>query len=105
MWNVPDSQRLHKIPELYETEHQPMADKIIHLHFFIGGSDWYVAEFDGDDLFYGFAILNGDLDNSEWGYISFSELKAINISSIEIDCELEEYWQLKPVSQIPKIRT
>ena len=103
MWNEPSKDRLASIPRLYETESTPAKNKIIYLHFFIGGCDWYVSEYDGNDLFYGYAILNGDTQNAEWGYISFSELKAINISGIEIDCELKEYWQPKPVSQIPKI--
>ena len=102
MWNEPTKERLARIPRLYETESIPLKDKIIHLHFFIGGCDWFVAEFDGEDLFFGYAILNGDQQNAEWGYISFSELKAININGIEIDCELE-HWQPKPASQIPKI--
>ena len=104
MWNKPTPERLNRIPRLYKTESIPTKDKIIHLHFFIGGCDWYVAEYDGHDIFYGYAILNGDTQNAEWGYISYSELKAINISGIEIDCELEEFWQPKPVSQIPNIK-
>ena len=104
MWNVPTQERLAKIPRLYETESILTEEKIIHLHFFIGSCDWYIAEYDSEDLFYGYAILNGDTQNAEWGYISFSELKAINISGIEIDCELEEHWQPKPVSKIPKIK-
>jgi len=100
----PQKNRLNKIPKLYETEHQSLADKIIHLHFFIGNCDWYVAGFDGDDLFYGYAILGGDLQNAEWGYVSFRELKDININGIEIDCELEEYWQIKKASEIANIK-
>jgi hypothetical protein len=79
MWNTPTTDRLSKIPRLYETEHIPLQDKLIHLHFFIGGCDWYIAEFDGEDLFWGFAILNDDFQNAEWGYISFSELKSIKV--------------------------
>ena len=104
MWNEPTPERLNRIPRLYETETTPTKDKIIHLHFFIGGCDWYIAEYDGNVLFYGYAILNADLQNAEWGDISFSELKAININGIEIDCELEEFWQPKPVSQISNIK-
>jgi len=39
---------------------------------FTGGCDWYITEFDGDDLFFGFAILNSDYEMAEWGYISFA---------------------------------
>ena len=104
MWNVPCAKRLEKIPRLYETESIPLGDKLIYLHFFIGGCDWYIAEYDGEDLFWGYAILNGDYQNAEWGYISFSELKDIKIGFVEIDCELEDYWKVKKASEIKKIK-
>jgi len=90
---------------LYETEETPLEEKQIYLHFFIGGCDWYIAEYDGDDLFWGFAILNNDFEMAEWGYISFSELKSLKLSiGIEVDCELESIWTVKPAKQIEKIR-
>ena len=89
---------------MYETEHTPLKDKLIHLHFFIAGSDWYIAEYDGEDLFFGYAILNSDHENAEWGYVSFRELKELKIGGgIEIDCELEEYWRPKKASEIKEI--
>lgn len=103
MWNVPSRDRLDKIPRLNQTETTPTKDKIIHLHFFIGGCDWFIAECDGDDLFWCFANLN-DEQNAEWGYVSFNELKSFSVKGIEIDCELEDFWQPKPVSQIPAIK-
>ena len=102
MWNEPSQERLSRIPKLYETEHITAEDKIIHLHFFIGCSDWYIAEYDGEDLFFGYAILNGDLLNAEWGYVSYSELKSICIGGVEVDCELEEHWKPKPFSEVRK---
>jgi hypothetical protein len=62
-----------------------------------------VCEFDGNDLFFGYAILNGDHLNAEWGYFSFSELQDISINGIEVDCEREGSWSPKPVSEIPRI--
>lgn len=103
MWNTPSKSRLDKIPRLYKTDHIPLQDKVIHLHLFIGGSDWFVAEYDGDDTFFGYVILNGDLDCAEWGYFSFSELKEILIQGwCEVDCELEEFWAVKVFSEIDK---
>ena len=105
MWNVPSKERLEKIPKLYETEHIPVEKKMIHLHFFIGGCDWYIAEYDGGDLFWGFAILNRDLQNAEWGYISFTELQEIKSSGwLEIDCETDEAWRVKPAEEVEAIR-
>ena len=104
MWNEPSIERLSKIPSLYETENIKVQDKMIHLHFFIGGCNWYIAEFDGEDLFWGFAILNEDYEMAEWGYVSFSELKSISINGIEIDCEIETTWRVRRSAEIDKIR-
>jgi len=105
MWNVPTVERLFRIPRLYETESVPTLDKLIHLHFFIGGCDWYIAEFDGEDTFFGFAILHGDLDNAEWGYVSFEEIKSLKIQGwLEVDCELEDFWQIRKAGEIDNIR-
>ena len=105
MWNVPNKERLAKIPKLYQTENIPLEDKLIHLHFFIGACDWYIAEHDGEDLFWGFAILNNDYEMAEWGYVSFTELKSIKIQGwLEVDCELEDFWHVKKSSEIENIR-
>ena len=104
MWNIPSKKRLAKIPKLHATEEIPLKEKKIFLHFFLSSCDWYIAEYDRNDLFFGHAILNMDVENAEWSYISFSELKAIGINGIEIDCELLEHWQTKPVSEISKIK-
>ena len=95
MWNEPTKNRLAKIPKLYETEKLNLKEKLIYLHFFIGGCDWYAAEFDGKDMFWGYAILNNDFEMAEWGYFSLSELKSININNIEVDCEFEKYFPVQ----------
>jgi hypothetical protein len=103
MWNEPEKTRLDRIPRLYETEKTPVEDKLIYLHFFIGGCDWYVAEYDGDNIFWGYAVLNGDLQNAEWGYFSFSELREVKIDGwCEVDCELEDVWRVKMFKEIEK---
>ena len=105
MWNVPSKERLDRIPRLYETEKIPLNDKLIYLHFFLGGCDWYAAEYDGEDLFWGYAILNDDHQNAEWGYTSFSELNELKINGwLEVDCELEDFWKVRKASEIEKIR-
>jgi len=103
MWNEPTKERLKRIPKLYETERINLKDKLIHLHFFIGGCDWYVAEFDGIDMFWGYAILNNDFDMAEWGHFSLKELRNIDLNGIEIDCELEEYFPVQKALRIDNI--
>ena len=104
MWNEPTIARLARIPKLYETENALLADKLIYIHLFIAGNDWYIAEFCGEDLFWGFAILNNDLECAEWGYISFRELGEIKVNGFEVDCELEGYWTVSPAGEIVTIR-
>jgi len=103
MWSEPTKEQLTKLPKLYKTEDTPLKDKLIYLHFFIGACDWYIAEYDGEDLFWGYAILNGDDDMAEWGYISFDELKKIKIPpGFEVENDL--YWEVKKASEIKKIK-
>ena len=103
MWSEPSRERLERIPKLNASEDIPLHDKLVHLHFFIAGSDWYICEFDGQDLFWGYAILNGDYEMAEWGYISFKELRELSVCGIEVDCELEEYFSIRKASEIEKI--
>lgn len=103
MWNIPTKEQLDRIPRLYETDDTPLEEKTIYLHFFIGGCDWFVAEYDGDDLFFGFAILNGDYEMAEWGLVSFGELQSINIRGLGITCETD--WTPKRARKIEKIKT
>jgi hypothetical protein len=84
----PTPEQLARLPKLYETEKVPLKDKPIYIHFLIGDCDWFISEYDGEDLFFGYAII-GTPAFAEWGYISFAELKNIRIPpGIQIDCEL-----------------
>ncbi len=83
------------MPASFETEGTDTPDKIVHLHYFRGDSDFYITEKDkgspDDDVkgtqsqAFGYAILNGDRINSEWGYINITEL-------IENNVELDFHW-------------
>lgn len=99
MWNEPTRRQLAALPGLYATEEAPVEDKTILMHFFLAGSDWYIVEYDGEDLFFGFTVLNGDTFNAEWGYISFSELKKIWIKpGLEVERDL--HWRPQPFSEV-----
>lgn len=50
---------------------------------------------------FGFAILNADYQNAEWGYVSLAELKAINIQGIEVDFDI--YWTPCPAGEVVTI--
>jgi hypothetical protein len=92
---------LNRLPKFYETDSISLSGKLIYLHFFIFGSDWYISEYDVDDLFWGFVILGEDNINAEWGHISFQELRELNINGIEVDYDL--HWKPVPAGEIDKI--
>lgn len=55
---------------LTEDEKHPLAFK-----YTLGNSRFYFSEWDGEDELFGYVVLNGDTQNSEWGYTSLEELK------------------------------
>jgi hypothetical protein len=103
MWNRPTQKQLAKIPKLYATEDVPFKDKKIYMHFFVAGCDWYISESDGNDMLFGFAILNSDLYNAEWGYVSFRELLDLKIGGfLEVDREI--HWKVQKAGEIDRIK-
>ncbi len=104
MWNKPSKKLLERVPDLYSTEKIKNADKTIYLHFFICGSDWYIAEISHDDFDYmfGYSILNGDFEMAEWGYISLSELCKINVMGIQVDRDM--HWEPTIFKKIPNVK-
>ena len=102
MFNKPTAAQLATIPRLYQTEDIPLKDKLVYLHFFIGGTDFFICEYNGADTFWGFVILNGDYEMAEFGYINFNELKSIRANGWqEVDCD--QHWQIRTANQVKEI--
>lgn len=101
MWSKPTKQDLSQIPPLYSDEEAELKNRIIHAHFFLGGCDWYVIEFDGNDLFFGFAILNDDYQMAEWGYFSLSDLSSLKYAFMEVD--FDAHWKKRPAKEVDRI--
>jgi hypothetical protein len=78
--------QLEKCPKLKETDNMNRTLVREHpamFHYFYGGTDIYICEFDGEDEMFGYTVLNGDLYNSEWGYTSLTEITSIPIMNID----------------------
>lgn len=73
-------------PPLYEQDGKGY-DAIVFAHYFIGTSDWLVTEYSPEeDIAFGWACLSGDRQSAELGYVSLTELEAIQIPvSLETD--------------------
>lgn len=67
---------LADIPAIYATDEVVADEKLIHLHYFTGGSDWLIAELDpttGEA--FGWARVSYPV--GEWGYIYLPELEQL----------------------------
>ena len=104
MWNPPSYQELLKLPYLHSTENMFPEERIIHMHFFLGGCDWYAAEFDPlTRMFFGYIILYNDLQNAEWGHFSLEEL-VYTRDPMGIEVYRDSDWIPKKAFEIDRIR-
>lgn len=74
---------------------------IVFLHYFYAGNDWYITEKDSENeqlQAYGYAVLNGDTEMGEFGYINIEELKSLGT------IELDFYWNPQPLWGILKAK-
>ncbi len=99
MWNEPSDEQLQKLPGYREQESKNPLNTIIYEHFFMGGCDWYASGYDPENrAFFGYAILNGDYQMTEWGYLSFDELREFNIRGFQVDKYL--YFEPRKTGEI-----
>ncbi|WP_075603125.1 strawberry notch-like NTP hydrolase domain-containing protein [Saccharicrinis aurantiacus] len=69
------------------------------LRYFYGESEWFITEWDGKDTFYGYTILNGDMQMAEFGYISREEIKTLYRGPLKGGIELDFFFDgSKPLS-------
>lgn len=68
--------------------------KMVKAHYFYAGSDWYVTEYMGNGEVYGYALLNDDVQMSEWGYMSIAEFNEVG------RVEMDFHWTPKPMDEV-----
>jgi len=65
---------------------------IAYLHYFYAGCDWWIKDYSTHDrCFFGYAVINGDTEMAEYGYMDMDEL--LNDGRIELDF----YWTPKNI--------
>jgi hypothetical protein len=91
--------RINAMPVTYQQDGKGDA-AIAHLHFFLGGNDWWITEKDmegdGCQQAFGFACLNGNVEHAEFGYISIKDLVKNNV-------ELDLYFEPTSMGEIRRI--
>lgn len=89
-----------KIPKLYSQEE--VEDPIVVAHYFspyARQADWFVIEWDGEDLMFGLA----DLGYPELGYWTLTELESARRGSLPL-VERDLHWTPVPLSEVRKTR-
>lgn len=67
---------------------------IVYAHFFFGGTDWFVIDWDGKDRFFCYVVLNGDYQMAELGYSSLNEIHDLSKTQA-FGSELDFHWRPK----------
>ena len=81
------AEQVKKCPKIHETD--SLKEHPAVFHYFYGGTDMYICEYEPETgVMFGFVILNGDLQNAEWGYINLAEI--ITIPVMNLDYHFEE---------------
>ena len=102
----PDAKLAASIPSPYATERVPVADKTIHLHYFAGGADWWIVEYDkATGEAFGYACI-GDPAGAEWGWSDLTALEEVQVRGGLVVIERDLYWEPKTVREagLPGIR-
>jgi len=88
-----------KIPMLYETDDQEL-EKMAWVKLFSPymGWYWYILEFDGHDMCFGYVFGNYD----EYGYFSLNELSNAVAHKIVPAVERDLNWEPRPLSEVIK---
>ena len=86
-----------KLPPLYGQE--GVKDAVAHVKLFdpCGRSTWFILEFDGADVCFGWAIVGNSL-MGELGYFSLGELERVR-GRLGIGIERDLYFSPKPLRQ------
>src|ERR1035441_7366244 len=112
---TPPRKVLAKIPALYATEEIPFEDKVIHLHYFSAGTDYYIAELSfepGEDgqsgrwLGFGYARLANQPEGAEWGLIDITALEAVKARSrqgLPVLVERDKWFEAQAFSAITEV--
>lgn len=87
------------LPALYSTEEVRAGNKMLTLHYFIGESHWYLCELDPTTgIGFGWAILSGNIQDAEWGYVSLEELETLNIQGFVVERDTD--WNPCPAREV-----
>lgn len=88
--------QIKAMPKIYEMSKKEVKDVTVGMHYFGGGTDYWIYELDQKTLEgFGFVCLFGMTENAELGYVSIPEI--MEIPFIELDLYWDEKQSLKAI--------
>ena len=99
------SKQYQEVPDLYTQDGKGNKAKV-YIHIFNGGSDWYITELDKETMEgFGYAILNGDTQMAEMGYINLNELFSGTEFKPGKSPEVDLFWNYQTIEEAIKTKT
>lgn len=81
---------LMQLPK-YRSQDGLVYNAKVYAHYFGGATDIFITEREGE-LMFGYAILNGDCEMSEFGDFSLEEIRSLPL-------ELDFHWEIKSLKE------
>ena len=89
-----------KVPKLNETEdHGYQAEVVVKYFSPYTGYTFFVTEFDGDDVLFGYCLSPAGPDCDEWGYASLRELAGLVVYGTVPAIERDMHYGPKKVGE------
>ena len=87
-----------KVPALYATNVVPAPDKVVAVHYFSAGGDWWLTELSesgstGRLTGFGYVRLAAYPECAQWGYVDMEELEAVNAHGGRVIVERDMYFK------------
>ena len=104
MINKPAESELMKLAEIKIDKNTPLEDRVIYMHFFLDGHDWYLSEYDPQRrVFFGYMVPNDEYHNARWDYFSIDELDRMRSKS-DTEVTRNTHWEPKRAIDVDRIR-
>lgn len=111
MWAKPTKSDLEKLAKNRANPKKTKdGDTIILAHFFMGGNDWYVTDYDPEtEVMFCYAVINGNLQFAEWGTVFYQEdpnnpaSKGNNLMDLKhsfVEVDFDKHFKPTPFKEI-----
>ena len=104
MLNRPTESELLKLAGIKIDKNTPLEHRVIHMHFFLDGHDWYLAEYDPQRRrFFGYWVPNQDYQRARWDFFGLDELDQMR-NGTNAQLVRNPHWKPKRAIDVDRIR-